>query len=95
MRYQIWMLQVHKNEISLRKCSGGSAQFRALEWTLVPREPGRFDNNDSETKSQVSLLKFPEENLNFIKTHIVSGVRRKFPTGDQVSSQSCDVTNQL
>jgi len=28
-------------------------------------------------------------------TTILSGVRRKFPRGGQVSSQSCDVTNQL
>jgi len=56
------MLQVRKNEISLRKCSGGSAQLRSLEGTLVTRESTRFDNNDSEPKSQVRLLKFPEEN---------------------------------
>jgi len=58
------MLQVHKNAISLRKCSGGSAQLLTLEGTLVTRESARFDNNhyDSEPKSQVRLLKFPEEN---------------------------------
>jgi len=56
------MLQVRKNEISLRKCFGGSAQLRSLEGTLVTRESTRFDNNDSEPKSQVRLLKFPEEN---------------------------------
>jgi len=32
------MLQVRKNEISLRKCSGGSAHLRTLEGTLVTRE---------------------------------------------------------
>jgi len=26
---------------------------------------------------------------------IINGVRRKFPRGGQVLSQSCDVTNQL
>jgi len=56
------MLQVRKNEISLRKCSGGSTQLRRSEETLVTRESERFDNNDSEPKSQVSLHKFPEEN---------------------------------
>jgi len=29
---------------------------------LVTRQSARFDNNDSEPKSQVRLLKFPEEN---------------------------------
>jgi len=55
-------LQVNKNEISLRRCSVGSAQLRTLEGTQVTRESGRFDNNDSEPKSQVRLLKFPVEN---------------------------------
>jgi len=56
------MLQVHKNEISLRKCSGSSAQLRTFEGTLmVAKESARFHNNDSEPKSQVRLLKFPEE----------------------------------
>jgi len=57
------MLQVRKNEISLRKCSGGSAQLCTLEGTLVTRESARFYNNhcDSEPKSQVRLLKFLEE----------------------------------
>ena len=49
------MLQVRKNVISLRKCSGGSAHLRTLEGTQVTRESARFDNNDSEPKSQVSL----------------------------------------
>jgi len=58
------MLQVHKNAISLRKCSGVSAHLRTLEGTVVTRESARFDNNhyDSEPESQVRLLKFPEEN---------------------------------
>jgi len=50
------MLQGRKNEISLRKCSGSSAHLHALEGTLVTRESARFDNNDSEPKSQVRLL---------------------------------------
>jgi len=56
------MLQVRKNVISLLKCSGSSAHLRTLEGTQVTRESARFDNNDSESKSQVGLLKFPEEN---------------------------------
>ena len=56
------MLQVRKNEIPLRKCSGGSALLRTPEGTLVTRESTRFDSNDSESKSQVSPLKYPEEN---------------------------------
>jgi len=41
------MLQVHKKDISLRKCSGGFPQLRkCLEGTLVTRESVRFDNND-------------------------------------------------
>jgi len=32
------MLQVRKNEISLRKCPGSSAHLRALEGTLVTRD---------------------------------------------------------
>jgi len=50
------MLQVRKNEISLRKCSGSSAHLRTLEDTLTTRELARFDNNNSEPKSQVRLL---------------------------------------
>ena len=50
------MLQVRKNEILLRKCSGGSAHLHILEEALVTKESARFDNNDSEPKSQVSLL---------------------------------------
>jgi len=50
------MLQVRKNEISLRKYSGSSAHLRALEGTLATRESARFDNNDSEPKLQVRLL---------------------------------------
>ena len=56
------MLQVRKNEVSLRKCPGGSAQLRTSEGTLVTRVSARFDNNDSEPKSQASLLKSAEEN---------------------------------
>jgi len=48
------ILQVRKNEISLRKCSGGSAHLRTSEGTLASRELARFDNNDIEPKSQVS-----------------------------------------
>ena len=61
---KFWMLQVRNNEISLRKWSGGSAQLRTLEETLVIREAARFDLNhyDSEPESQVRLLKFSEEN---------------------------------
>jgi len=58
MRYihdiKFGMLQVRKNEISLRKCSGSSAHLRILEGTLVTRESARFNNNDSEPESQVS-----------------------------------------
>jgi len=35
------MLQVRKNEISLRKCSGGSTQLCTLEGILVTRESAR------------------------------------------------------
>jgi len=60
MRYiydiKFGMLQVRKNEISLRKCSGSSANLCILEGTLVTRESARFDRNDSEPKSQVRLL---------------------------------------
>jgi len=55
------MLQVHKNETSLRKCTAGPAQLRTSEGTLVTRESARFDSNHSEPKLQVRLLKFPEE----------------------------------
>jgi len=44
-----------------RKCPGGSAQLRTLGESWPPESP-RFDNNDSEPKSQVRLLKLPEEN---------------------------------
>jgi len=52
------MLQVRNNDISLRKCSGGSADLCTSEGTLVTRESARFDYNGSEPKSQVGLLKF-------------------------------------
>jgi len=55
------MLQVRKNEILLRQWSDGSAHLRTLEGTLVTRGSAPFDNNDSEPKLQVRLLKFPEE----------------------------------
>jgi len=73
------MLQVRKDEISLRKCSGGSAQLPTFEGTLVvAKESARCDNNDSEPKSQVRLLKFPEENKNF-QRHILSKAFCHFP----------------
>jgi len=50
------MLQVRKSKISLRKYSGGSAHLRTLQETLVTKESARFDNKDSEPKSQVRLL---------------------------------------
>jgi len=58
------ILQMPKNEISLRKCCGSYAHLRILEGTLVAGESARFDSNDSEPKSQVRvrLLFFPEEN---------------------------------
>jgi len=67
---KFWMLQVRKNEISLRIYSGGSARLCTLEGTPVTRKSERFDNNhyDSEPESQVRLLKFPEENLKLKKT---------------------------
>ena len=37
---------------------------------LVTRESTRIDNKDSEPRAQVRLLKFPEENQFFSKTHI-------------------------
>jgi len=39
------MLQGRKNEISMRKCSGGSTHLRTLKGTLVTMESARFDNN--------------------------------------------------
>jgi len=66
------MLQMHKNEISLRKCSGSSAHLRTLEGTLVTRESTRFNNKDSEPKSQVSwirLIFFPEKDYIFKDTY--------------------------
>ena len=47
---------MRKNDISLRKCTAGSAQLRTSEGTLVTRESARFDSNDTEPKLQVSLL---------------------------------------
>ena len=45
---------------------------------VVAKESVRFDNNDSESKSQVRLLKFPEENKNF-QSHILSKAFCHFP----------------
>jgi len=42
--------------------------------TLVTRESTRMDNKDSEPKAQVGLLKFPEENQIFSKTHNVKSI---------------------
>ena len=47
----------------------------ALRGTLmITTESARFDKNYSEPKSQVRLLKFPEENYNFSKTRIVKSI---------------------
>jgi len=58
MRYiydiKFGMLQVGKNEISLRKCPCSSAHLLNLEGTPVTRESARYDENDSEPKSQIS-----------------------------------------
>ena len=37
---------------------------------LITTESTRIDNKDSEPEAQVRLLKFPEENSIFSKTHI-------------------------
>ena len=67
-------LQVRKNAILLRKCSGSSARWRTSEETLATRESARSDNNDSEPKLQSRQLKFLEENENFLKTRIVKSI---------------------
>ena len=41
---------------------------------LVTRESTRFYNKGSEPKAQFSLLKFPEEDSIFSKTHIVKSI---------------------
>jgi len=41
---------------------------------MITTESARFDKNYSEPKSQVRLLKFPEENYNFSKTRIVKSI---------------------
>jgi len=41
---------------------------------MVTRESARFDNNDSEPKLYVRLLKFPQENYNFPNTDIVKSI---------------------
>ena len=38
------------------KCSGGSADLRTLEGTLVTRDSAWFDNNDSEPKSKLRYM---------------------------------------
>jgi len=66
------MLQVHKNEISLRKCSGGSEQLCALEGTLVTRESARFDKKDIELKLKLGYV--PRRKLKFFKTHVFESI---------------------
>jgi len=66
------MLQVRKNEISLRKCSDGSAQLCALEGTVVTRESARFDKNDTEPKSKLGYV--PGRKLKIVKTYIVENI---------------------
>jgi len=66
------MLQVHKKEISLRKCSGGSAQLCALEGRLVARESARFDKNDTEPNLKLGYV--ARRKLKFFKTRIVESV---------------------
>jgi len=41
---------------------------------LITRESTLIDNEDSEPKAQVRLLKFPEENSIFSKTHIIKSI---------------------
>jgi len=65
-------LQVRKNEISLRKCSGDFAQLCALEGTLVIRESARFDKNDTEPKFKLGYV--PRRKSKFFKTHIVESI---------------------
>jgi len=65
IRYQIWNVasaQEWNFTAEMLWCFCGFAQLRTLEGTLVTRESARFDNNDSEPKSEVTLHKFPEEN---------------------------------
>jgi len=63
VRHQNWNI-ASVRDISLRKCSGGSADLRTSEGTLVTRESARFDK-DIETKSQVGLLKFHKKSKIF------------------------------
>jgi len=79
------MLQVRKNEISLRKCSGGFAQLCALEGTLVTRESARFDKNDTEPKLKLGY--FPRRKLNFFKTNIDESVL--FPSRFSGTAKLC------
>jgi len=75
MRYiydiKFGMLQVRKNEISLRKCSGGSADRAVVHLRGNTSYQGvcamitvavTLDNSGSDPKSQDTLHKFPEEN---------------------------------
>jgi len=41
---------------------------------LVTKESTRFDKKDSESKVQVRLLKFPEQNLKLSKRRIVRNI---------------------
>jgi len=71
------MLQVHKNEISLRKCSGAFAQLRTSEGTVVIRESARHDN-DCEPKSHVRLLS-SQKKIKIFQRHISSKAFFPFP----------------
>jgi len=66
------MLQVRKNEISLRRCSGCSAQLCALEGTLVTRVSAWFDKNDTEPKLKLDYV--PRRKLKRFKTHIIETI---------------------
>jgi len=79
IRNQIGMLQVRKNEISLRKCSGSSANLRTLEGILVTRESARFYNNNSESKSQIRLLSLLYLSFSIFQRHILSKAFCYFP----------------
>jgi len=51
--------------------------------TSVTRESARFDNNDSEPKAQVRLLKFPEE-IKIFQTRIVTSVLPFFQCQNEI-----------
>jgi len=59
------------NKVTFAGVSGGDHHSRS---PLVTRGSTRIDNKDSEPKDQVRLLKFPEENQIFSKTHIVKSI---------------------